>query len=446
MFLNYYRLREQPFGATPDPRFLYLGRTHREALASLFYGVLAHRGFMALVAPPGMGKTTLLFQLLERLRGRARTAFLFQTQCDSRELLRYLLHDLGITPGEDLVAMHQQLNEVLLQEAAEGRTLVVVIDEAQDLAEQTLETVRLLSDFETSQRKLLQIILAGQPQLARTLAAPGMAQFRQRIAILGRIEPLDRREVERYILHRMEAAGYQGGALFTADALKLIAEASEGIPRNINNLCFNALSLGCALQQKRIGGAIVAEVLADRDLESLLPEKNKPNREAMSARFPPKPVAAPAARWRFSQALALRAAALIMAVGLLWFSALKAGNSAWTQPAPPVAAASPTEARTAAVQPSPATLPKSVEPKTDPVRATTHPDRTIVVEPAQTLAQISRRYVGRYDSRLIAEIQALNPEMTDPNHLEVGQRIRLPQMPGPARKNHASELPWRKQP
>ena len=166
MFLDFYNLREQPFSDTPDPRYAYFSRTHREALASLFYGIETGRGFLALIAEPGMGKTTLLFQLLEHLRSSVRTAFLFQTQCDSRELLRYLLADLGIDAREkDLAWMHEQLKEVLVGEASAGKRLVVFIDEAQNLEDPVLETVRLLSDFETPHAKLMQIVLAGQTEL-----------------------------------------------------------------------------------------------------------------------------------------------------------------------------------------------------------------------------------------------------------------------------------------
>ena len=191
MFLDFYKLREQPFGVTPDPRYLYLSSTHKEALASLYYGIEAGRGFLALIAKPGMGKTTLLFQLLERLEGSARTIFLFQTQCDLREFFRYLLADLGVdTSGLDLVQMHEKLNEILIREARAKRRFVLVIDEAQNLEDAVLESVRLLSDFETPSSKLMQIVLAGQPQLAEKLARPDLIQLRQRISIVSRLEPL----------------------------------------------------------------------------------------------------------------------------------------------------------------------------------------------------------------------------------------------------------------
>lgn len=271
MFLNFYGLREQPFGVTPDPRFLYLSPAHREALASVYYGIDAGRGFMALIAKPGMGKTTLLFQLLQKLRPHARTAFLFQTQCDSREFMRFLLRELGceLQGHQDMVTVHEEFNRCLLQEAHAGRKFVVVIDEAQNLEPSVLETVRLLSDFETPQAKLLQIVLSGQPELADKLARPSLKQLRQRVSLLSTIEPLPAVEVERYINHRLSAAGLKDPHIFTSRAVNAIAEMSEGIPRNISNICFNAMSMGCAMEARTIDVSIVQQVGADFDLTNL---------------------------------------------------------------------------------------------------------------------------------------------------------------------------------
>ena len=272
MILGYYGMREHPFGVTPNPQFLYHSPKHCEALATLIYGIEAGCGFMALIGKAGMGKTSLLFELLERLGNSARTVFLFQTQCDSCEFFHYLLCDLGIDcKGQDLAGMHEQLNQVLLAEARAGRHFVLIIDEAQNLADPMLETVRLLSDFETPRAKLMQIILAGQPQLAERLARPEMEQFRQRIPLLARLEPFSLEEVRAYIDHRLKVAGCTRSGLFTPEAMEMIAARSGGIPRNINNLCFNALSLGCALE-KKIDCAIVQEVLADLNLDTLIDE------------------------------------------------------------------------------------------------------------------------------------------------------------------------------
>lgn len=274
MYLDFYGLKEEPFGVTPDPRFLYLSPEHREALASIYYGIEAGRGFLALIAVPGMGKTTLLFHLLERFRSSARTAFLFQTQCNSREFMRFLLNELSCHTGggQDPVAMHDEFNRMLLQEARAGRRCIVIVDEAQNLDPTVMETIRLLSDFETPRAKLLQIILAGQPELANKLSRPSLAQLRQRISLIGRLGQLPAEEIRNYVEYRLKMAGLVGEPIFNEEAYHMIAELSLGIPRNINNLCFNALSLGFAMRQRVIGGEIMQEVAQDFDLSKLLSE------------------------------------------------------------------------------------------------------------------------------------------------------------------------------
>ncbi|HTF26749.1 MAG TPA: AAA family ATPase [Candidatus Limnocylindria bacterium] len=200
MFLEFYGLKEQPFGVTPDPRFICPSRTHSKAFNSLSCGIEAGCGFLALIAKPGMGKTTLVFQLLKQLEQTSRAIFLFQTQCDSRELLRYLLSGLGLdAAGQDIVTMHERLNQFLARELLAGRRFVLIIDECHNLDNSVLETVRLLSDFETTSAKLIQILLVGQTQLAEKLSRPSLTQLRQRISILSRLEPLTRAETVGYI-------------------------------------------------------------------------------------------------------------------------------------------------------------------------------------------------------------------------------------------------------
>ena len=276
-FLEYYGLNEQPFGVTPDPRFLYLGTKHRQALTALTYGTELNRGFLTLIAKPGMGKTSLLFKYLGDLRNQTRTAFLFQTLGTARDLMCYLLADLGLDgTGKDLPEMHSILNQVLMEEMNAGRRLVVVIDEAQSLDEKALESVRLLSNFETPWMKLMQIVLAGQPQLAERLAKPSMAQLRQRVSFSIQIEPFTREEVDDYIDHRLRVAGYNDTSLFSVGARILLAERSEGIPRNINNMCFCAMSLGWATKTKTIDREMVRDVLADMDPGSPIEKTDPP--------------------------------------------------------------------------------------------------------------------------------------------------------------------------
>ena len=270
MFLNYYGLREEPFGVTPDPRFLYLTPSHREAQATLDYGIQSGRGFAALVARPGMGKTTLLFHLLQRYSESAKTAFLFQTQCDSREFMRYLLVELGLDMQvTDFVQLHDEFNRMMVRESRAGRRIIIVVDEAQNLSPTVLETVRLLSDFETPRTKLLHIILAGQPELADKLASPSLAQLRQRITHLVRLDAFSRQQTDEYIEHRLRTAGYASERpLFSSEARAIIHDRGEGVPRIINNLCFNALSLGFVAEKKTIDASIAQEASVDLDIET----------------------------------------------------------------------------------------------------------------------------------------------------------------------------------
>jgi general secretion pathway protein A len=274
--LTFYGLIEQPFDVTPDPAYLYLSQMHEGALTSLTQGIQNLRGFMALVAEPGLGKTTLLNKLIEELSHSARTVFLFQTQCTSRELLGYLLGELGIeSSGMDVVAMHRALNDILFEEMVQGRRFVLIVDEAQNLDPSVMETIRLLSDFETAHTKLLQIVLAGQPQLFQTMMRPELAQLRQRVAVLSTLEPLDEAETIRYIEHRLRAAGASGVQIFTREALGLIAKHSKGVPRMINQICYSAMVTGHAAGCRIIGSDVVQtsfQTLCFESLISSLPE------------------------------------------------------------------------------------------------------------------------------------------------------------------------------
>ena len=198
--------------------------------------------------------------------------------------MRFLLAELGVEgPDLDFVHLHEQFNKMLLAESRAGRRFIVVIDEAQNLDAAVLETVRLLSDFETPQAKLLQIILSGQPELAEKLASPRLAQLRQRVSLLNRLAPLSVEESGRYIQHRLRVAGYCGEPLFAAPALKAIAQFSAGIPRNINNCCFNALSLGFALGQKVVDLSMVEEVIRDLDISEHVSENAAAERDTRSS-------------------------------------------------------------------------------------------------------------------------------------------------------------------
>jgi len=468
MYLEHYGLIEEPFGVTPDPRFLYLGPKHREALASLLYGTEANRGFLALIAKPGMGKTTLLFQYLEHLGNKARTAFVFQTDCNSREFVRHILIDLGLdASGKDLPAMHEMLNQLLMEEMRAGRRFILVIDEAQNLEEKVLESVRLLSNFETPWMKLMQIVIAGQPELAKRLARPSLAQLRQRISLMIRIEPFMPEEINAYIDHRLWIAGYQGPSLFTGGARLMIAEHSEGIPRNINNICFNAMSLACALKRKTIERDIIREVLADLDLESLnegtavvrkSEEEPKhsvsqtPRNVERKSRFrdwSPRLPGAEAGRIYF--VFFVVASALLLALGgsVIHVNRKQRQASASQVPLPAETSfIAPTPApaflvSTSLAAPSVSLTGLKAEAPPDhetqallsqykgtqsgaPAKRTIEQYRSIIVMPGQTLYQISVRYFSKYNREIFEEIHELNPWLINPNHIQSGREIRIP--------------------
>jgi general secretion pathway protein A len=264
--LDYYRLHWQPFGVTPDPRYLYLSSTHRRALGSLAYGIEAARGFLVLTAEPGLGKTTLLFLLLTRLQRSARTVFVFQAPRNPREFLLYLLADLGMAgEDQDLKSIEQRVREAIVGEAHGGRRLVVVIDEAHVLQSPIFETVLRLSDLEASDNGSLQVLIAGQSELVDKLAQPAFADFRKHVSVMTRLDPLTAAESDRYIDHRLRMAGHSGDGLFTSDAREVIAGWSDGIPRKINNICFNALLRGYARKRESIDSSIIKDAIADLD-------------------------------------------------------------------------------------------------------------------------------------------------------------------------------------
>ena len=271
MYLAHFALKHEPFGVSPDCRFFYESEQHGEALATLYYAIEQRRGFGLLVARPGLGKTSILVLLTHLLRGKAETAYLPYPYFDRSSVLQSILQSLnlnsgmGLAPGTSQAHDHRIFYEYLMKLRLAGKTCVVVFDEAQDLNREMLEGIRMLSNFETPSEKLVQIVLSGQPRLADTLAQPDCEQLRQRLNVVARLQPLSTAEVRNYIAHRLTTAG-GSTALFTGHALDAIAAASGGVPRNVNTICFNALTLAFALEHKQVGLEEVQEVLHDLDL------------------------------------------------------------------------------------------------------------------------------------------------------------------------------------
>jgi general secretion pathway protein A len=423
MLLQYFGFKQEPFGATPDPRCLYPSRAHLEALASLKYGFHSNRGFTAMIAPPGMGKTTLLFRFLEDIRKSARSAFLFDidAECEPREFVGYILRDIGVNPGSSSSEMHEQLSCALAKETRAGRKFVVVIDEAQNLSDAVLERVRLLSNFETSQGKLMQIVLSGQPQLSDKLKKPSLVQLRQRISTICRLDPLSSEETVAYIEYRLKQAGHDDEPLFTRDALRLINVASHGIPRMINHLCFNSLSLCYAMKSKQIDGNMVAEVIADLELipssEESIAVSSETDEQSFGFEDERKP------KRRLKRLLLAGATLVILCVaGMLGLTGLRTLAPRGTNDERSL------DQKDLTV---PVTPPDSTDTAEIKVKeAAPNPEEfEITVQPNETLQDISEQYLGGFDLRRLHQIQAFNPKLTDPDHIEVGQKIWLPSAP-----------------
>ena len=265
MYTNYFGFNEKPFTLTPNPRFIYLSRNHREALAHLIYGINNHYGFIELIGEVGSGKTTVLRTVLEQLGDREyRSALIFNPCLTGVELLRSINHEFGLNATSEYTGeLLTELNSFLLLENARGVTVVLVIDEAQNLSPEILEQLRLISNLETENDKLIQIVLAGQPELARLLALPALRQLNQRIAVRYWLKSMNREETDGYIRHRMSVAGETGGVSFSRLSLILIYFYSNGLPRLINNLCDRSLLIGYGDERRVISPPMVLKATTE---------------------------------------------------------------------------------------------------------------------------------------------------------------------------------------
>ena len=458
MYRAFFGFREKPFNLTPDPKFLYLNASYREALAALHYGVVDRKGFVSLIGEAGTGKTTLLRRLLSELPRETRSVLVINPAIGFEEMLRFILTDLGQPPaaGATKLDMLEALNAELLDTLARGGNVVVLIDEAQDLQIPVLEELRLLSNLETAKEKILQLVLAGQPEFDALLARSEIRQLRQRISVSARLRPLARAEVKAYVAARIKAAGGDVRGLFTDPALFRLWWFAGGVPRLVNAACDSALVTAYARGKRTIGWREIGEAM--RDLRRQVPwAPSRVGRLAMlalaagvggvlalgvlgvlregvvgSARPassplpPPTPVAV---------ASATPLAATVTP------SDPTPGVAASSE-APPLAAAAHADATaTGTATPSPtdtltaSTTPTAVPTAVATARAHATPVRARVPGPGDlqvrvsggdTLTDLAVRYYGTASARVMALIRAANPWLDDPNVLLAGRIITLP--------------------
>ncbi len=281
MYTNFYNLKERPFEITPDPDFLFLSESHREALAHLVYSARERKGFTVITGEVGTGKTTLVQAFLSQLNGKVKTAYIFNPKLTSIDFLRYICEDFGLKEEKHSKGQYiGQLHNFLLEHYSRDEQVILIIDEAQSLPPALLEEVRLLTNLETPKSKLLQVILVGQPELDTVLNSHQFRQLKQRVSLRYHIFPLDEEDTRKYIEKRLISAGAIDPHIFTAKALEKIYSYSGGIPRLINIISDNALLAGYSESKKIIGPKMIKE--AAQKLESRPRSKEKKRKRVLT--------------------------------------------------------------------------------------------------------------------------------------------------------------------
>ncbi len=392
MYTSFYGLREKPFSLTPDPAYLYLAESHREALAHLLYGLEQGEGFICITGEVGTGKTTICRTLLQRLSSDTEVAFIFNPELSAHELLEVINTELGLSvEGLTRRELVEQLNRFLLERRRERRRVLLIIDEAQNLPAQTLEQIRLLSNLETETTKLIQILLLGQPELDEKLERPELRQLKQRITVRWRLNPLALRESKEYVRHRLRIAAGAERDLFTDASLREIHNIAGGIPRLINVICDRALLAGYASQSRSIGLPLVSWVSR---------EVRGPSRAVQKLLSVGRVLRPP---------LLLRRAApmLLLLAGVALGLALFFPRAATDSPSRKVVAteASPAQSTAEALPAvaTPAPQPESAPAR--PIASTTSPPLHDAARPPRTTATAELRTLADLDQSM----QALNP-------------------------------------
>ena len=269
MLQNHFGFREMPFGVTPDPRFFYSHPHYLEGLAALVHGIEAKKGFMLVTGEVGTGKTILLRKLMRHLDGRIQFVFVSNSHLTSYGLTELIVQNLAISNKEkSRLEMLQDLNNYLIQQLRSGRTIALLVDEAQKLSDEALEGLCDLSNLETDEEKLLQIVLVGQPEVAIKLNKPSLRRIKQRITLHHRLYSLQTpAEVDNYIRHRLEIVGYSGPEIFTREAVEAIWQYSGGTPRLINILCDNTLAIACLAARKKVSAYMIMKAAGGLLLE-----------------------------------------------------------------------------------------------------------------------------------------------------------------------------------
>ena len=270
MYRSFFNLTCKPFDLIPNPEFMFLSKTHKKAITYLDYGIRERVGFILLTGEVGSGKTTVIRELINKHLDRVVLAKVFNTNVNFEQLLSMINDDYDLpVQGKDKIELLRDLNHFLVEQYGKGNQPLLIIDEAQNLSLETLEEIRMLSNLETSDSKLLQIILVGQPELRTLLAKPELRQLRQRISIQCNLQPLNRQEVEEYIFHRLQVAGNRDALRFDPQALDLMFKYCSGIPRLVNIICDFLLLAAFAEEIRDINEDMIRDIIGDLDFDNL---------------------------------------------------------------------------------------------------------------------------------------------------------------------------------
>ena len=416
MYLSFYGLRKQPFHITPDPEFLYLSPSHKEALGAIIYGVEQRKGFVAITGAVGVGKTTILRSYLEKKRESLKIIYVFNAKIPFQGLLATIYRELGLPIGSDSeIEMVGRLYEFLIDEYKRGNNVVLVIDEAQNMPTDTLESLRMMSNLETVKDKLIQIVLVGQPEFERELDTRQLRQLKQRLAVRATIQPLTGAESLEYVRFRLRRAGADPATIFTRPALREIVRWSKGVPRLLNVLCDNALITGFGYQRKPVTRKIVKEIIRDFEGE----------RELSSIRK------------QLTRGATL-ALLLLFFLGLTWLLPLKRILLDQTAMSVSRQQIGETEAikavRPKQAEPSRARQEREVPPGREPETLSRPNEPAVVtktVAPGDTLSQLVTEVYGFAGSALqlqirLEKVRENNPQIKDIDRILPGEKICFP--------------------